>query len=331
MLTYAQSINQSLAKKMNIDKDVYIIGEDVCDPYGGAFKVTKGLSTKYPERVINTPMSEYALTGIAAGMAMRGLKPVLEIMFGDFITICADQLINHAAKFSWMYNSKVKVPMVLRTPMGGGRGYGPTHSQTIEKMFLGIPGLKIVAPSHWHNPGELLINAIDDNNPVIFIENKTLYVKSLIENDDIYVKKDSKERYNSITLSNNNFEDADVTIITYGGMLLNTLEAATKLLETEEVLSEIIVPSYINNGKIEGIEESVKKTGRVVVIEEGTMFNGWGAEISARITEQYFEYLEAPVKRVASKDIPIGNTEMLENATIPQVEDICKAIGGLLK
>jgi len=147
MITYGQSINKALDEKLKIDKKVILLGEDIKEPYGGAFKITKELSKKHPNQVINTPMSEYALTGVITGMAIRGLKPVLEIMFGDFITICADQLINHATKFNWMYNNQVRVPIVIRTPMGGRRGYGPTHSQTIEKMYLGIPGLKVIAPS----------------------------------------------------------------------------------------------------------------------------------------------------------------------------------------
>ena len=156
MTIYLNSLNQALRELLKENKGVYIIGEDIRDPYGGAFKVTKGLSLDFPDRVLNTPISEAAIVGIATGMAMRGLKPIVEIMFGDFITLAADQIVNHATKFNMMYANKVNVPLVIRTPMGGGRGYGPTHSQSLEKYFLGVPGLSVIAPSHFHNPGELL-------------------------------------------------------------------------------------------------------------------------------------------------------------------------------
>ena len=223
MITYGESIRCALDKALKSDQSVILLGEDICDPYGGAFKITRGLSTKYRDRVVNTPISEHALVGIAAGAALRGMRPILEIMFGDFLTLCADQLINHASKFSWMYNGKVFTPLVIRTPMGGRRGYGPTHSQTLEKLYFGIPGIKIIAPSHFHNVENLLIKSIQDNNPVLFIENKLLYPMKLQSLNAGYIgefatKIDHKDYY-TITLSNYDFEKADITITTYGGML----------------------------------------------------------------------------------------------------------------
>ena len=147
MLTILEILNASLHDVMTQDERVYIMGEDILDPYGGAFKVTKGLSTTFPERVITTPISEAGIVGVAAGMALRGLRPIVEIMFGDFFTLIADQLINHITKFKWMYNDQVNVPIVIRAPMGGRRGYGPTHSQSLEKLFLGIPALRVLSPS----------------------------------------------------------------------------------------------------------------------------------------------------------------------------------------
>ncbi|KAF0135270.1 MAG: hypothetical protein FD145_96 [Candidatus Saganbacteria bacterium] len=335
MITYAQSISQALDYKLKKDKNVILLGEDVCDPYGGAFKITKGLSTKYPDQVINTPMSEWALTGLAAGLAMRGIRPILEIMFGDFLTLCADQLINHATKFGWMYKGKVTVPMVIRTPMGGRRGYGPTHSQTLEKLFLGIPGLKIIAPSHFHDPGEQLIKAIEDNDPVLFIENKVLYTREIdeLENGHIfdYSARKSKDEYETIILSNNDFKEHQVTVLTYGGMLPWVTVALNELLLEDEVTSEIIVPSYINKASMPEILESVEKTGRLVIVEEGTLFNGWGAEMAAQVINDGFELLESPVKRVAAKNVPIANTKILEDAVLPQVVDIKKAVEEVLK
>lgn len=335
MQTYAQSINKALEDKLIKDKRVVLLGEDIQDPYGGAFKVTKGLSSKHSKRVINTPMSEYALTGIVAGLALRGMRPVLEIMFGDFMTICADQIINHATKFSWMYNGQVSAPMVIRTPMGGRRGYGPTHSQTLEKIFFGVPGLKIIAPSHFHDPGKLLARAIDDNGPILFIENKLLYARKLVEFKDghmlDFAAKKSSAEYETITLSNSDFESAKATILTYGGMLPFVIDAVKDTMDASGIPTEIIVPSYINDIPMTTIIESLKKTGRLVIAEEGTMNYGWGSEVSAKIAEQALDMLEAPIKRVAAKDLPIGCTKVIEDAILPQVSDIKKAIIGVLR
>lgn len=334
MITYGQSINEALDKKLEIDNKVILLGEDICDPYGGAFKITKGLSTKYPHRVINTPMSENALTGIAAGLAIRGMKPVLEIMFGDFITLCTDQIINHATKFSWMYNDQVKVPMVIRTPMGGRRGYGATHSQTLEKIYLGIPGIKIIAPSYFHNPGKQLIDAIDDNNPILFIEHKLLYSRKIGELKNGYIfdfaAKREGDKFETIIMSTTDFEEDRVSLLTYGGMLPWVVEAASEILVEEEIGSEIIVPSYINKPSIREVIESVKKTGRLVIIEEGTLSNGWGAEMAARVIAEGFKLLNAPIKRIAAKDLPIASTKVIEDKTLPQTLDIKKTIKEIL-
>src|SRR5512137_1505090 len=180
MTTVLASLNSALRQALSQDERVLLLGEDILDPYGGAFKVTRGLSTAFPGRVLTTPISEAGIVGVATGMALRGYRPVVEIMFGDFITLIADQIINHAAKFRWMYNDQVHVPLILRTPMGGRRGYGPTHSQSLEKMFMGIPGLKVVAPNTLGDPGQLLETAISDDDPVLFVEHKLLYTCGLL-------------------------------------------------------------------------------------------------------------------------------------------------------
>ena len=184
-LTLLASLNAGLHRAFQEDERVLILGEDLLDPYGGAFKVTRGLSTAYPERVLPTPISEAGFTGVAAGMALRGLRPVVEIMFGDFITLIADQVVNHLAKFRWMYNEQVRVPLVIRTPMGGRRGYGPTHSQSLEKMYLGIPGLRLLAPAALGDPGALLAETIlHTEDPVLFVENKLLYLERVFNGDE---------------------------------------------------------------------------------------------------------------------------------------------------
>ena len=179
-MRYVESLNQALHQLMKDDDLVFVLGEDILDPYGGAFKVTKGLSTAFPDRVLTTPISEGAITGFSTGLAIRGYKPILEIMFGDFITLCTDQIINGATKFKWMYGDKFTVPLVIRTPMGGRRGYGATHSQTLESLFIGVPGIKIIAPSHYHNPGDLLYQTVlNAETPTLFVENKLLYPEQL--------------------------------------------------------------------------------------------------------------------------------------------------------
>ena len=170
-MLYVQSLNQSLHKILANDKSVILMGEDLLDPYGGAFKVSKGLSTSFPAQVISTPISEAGIVGSAVGMAMRGLKPIVEIMFGDFLALASDQIVNHASKYSWMYNHKVTVPLLIRMPVGGRRGYGPTHSQSLESMFMSISGIDIIAPSLCHNPGQMLETIMGRiNKPTIFIE-----------------------------------------------------------------------------------------------------------------------------------------------------------------
>jgi len=199
MTIVLEALNAALHRAFCADERVYLLGQDILDPYGGAFKVSRGLSTAYPKRVLTTPISEAGITGVAAGMALRGLRPVVEIMFGDFTLLAADQIINHIAKFRWMYNHQVNLPLVVRTPMGGRRGYGPTHSQTLEKLFLGMPGLRTLAANTLTDPGELLRKAIlEDVGPVFFVENKLLYLKPLLDQEALkdfeleqFISKDS--------------------------------------------------------------------------------------------------------------------------------------------
>ncbi len=187
-----QSLNQALYQALQDNSQVVLLGEDILDPYGGSFKVTRGLSTAFPDRVLTTPISEAGITGMAGGMALRGMRPVVEIMFGDFATLIADQIVNHIAKFNGMYNGQVNAPVVIRTPMGARRGYGPTHSQTLEKIFLGTPGLTFLAPSHLQGSsaigaaGQLLLDAIlHQDGPTFFVENKLQYLLKLLTSEDL--------------------------------------------------------------------------------------------------------------------------------------------------
>jgi pyruvate/2-oxoglutarate/acetoin dehydrogenase E1 component len=326
------SLNAALHKMLSEDPRVVVLGEDLLDPYGGAFKVTKGLSTKFPDRVLTTPLSEAGFTALAAGMAIRGLRPVVEIMFGDFLLLAADQIINHIGKYRWMYNNLVRVPLVIRTPMGGRRGYGPTHSQTLEKHFIGAPGWNVVAPSPFHEPGTLLYRAVlEDDDPVLFIENKAMYARPVREAaaegrlGDFHTRTTSG-RYPTVTLSFDSFSRADVTVVAYGGMAELAESAAEQALMREEIFCEIVVPASLSPMNLDPILESLRRTGKLVVCEEGTQTAGWGAELIAAVTTRAFELLQAPPLRVAAKDLPIANTSTLETATLPQLEDINQAV-----
>jgi 2-oxoisovalerate dehydrogenase E1 component len=337
--TVLESINTALRTALQTDPRVYVLGEDILDPYGGAFKVTRGLSTQHPDRVLTTPISEAAIVGISSGLALRGMRPVAEVMFGDFVTLTADQLINHAAKFRWMYNDKVRVPLVLRAPMGGRRGYGPTHSQSLEKLFLGIPGLKVVAPNTLGHPGELLLAAIADDDPVLFIEHKILYARSLLQpgTGELVDWEISRwgDSYPVFTLRIPNIESANLTIATYGYNFDLALAAAHDLMYEHEIFPEIVLfsqlspfPLVSSASPLHPLFDSVSRTRRLLTVEEGTLTLGWGAEIAARSSEQVCArrgIRDVEIRRVAALDLPIANSKALEDAILPSHQSILQA------
>lgn len=328
-------INNGLLNILENEKNALIIGEDIADPYGGAFKATRGLSTKYPEKVINTPISEAAIIGIAVGMAMQGLKPVVEIMFGDFLTLGLDQILNHAAKYRWMYSDKVMVPLTIRTPMGGRRGYGPTHSQSIEKIFMGIPGLTIIAQSNLYDSGELLKRAVyNSTDPVIFIENKALYseyIYSVSEGrvDDFFIKV-SDGLYPVFHLSLDNFSPADAVIITYGGNLNIAMEASKTLFIQDEITVDIIVTSLISPVPIKDINNFIGECGIIALLEEGTGTHGWSSEIISQIATCHRKKNTHNFIKFAASDCPIPSNHLLENELMPCAQDIITEIRGII-
>jgi len=331
MPTVLESLNSALHRALAADERVLLLGEDVLDPYGGAFKVTRGLSTAFPGRVLTTPISEAGIVGVAAGMALRGYRPVVEIMFGDFITLIADQIINHAAKFRWMYNDQVHVPLILRTPMGGRRGYGPTHSQTLEKLFIGTPGLGVVAPTHLGDPGGLLEQIIlETQNPVLFVENKLLYLLQVnggIEELELQpvatqkVKTGQKERFSIPSplyrLAVKGAPAPILTLAAYGYMAELARQAMLKLAYEYEIFTELIVPTDLTNFDLP------LSTSRLLAIEEGTLALGWGAEIISRAAETLGSGL-AFSHRVAARDLPVPAAGPLEAMVLPGVEDIIR-------
>jgi pyruvate/2-oxoglutarate/acetoin dehydrogenase E1 component len=269
-------------------------------------------------------------------MALRGLFPVVEIMFGDFVTLIADQLINHVAKFRWMYNDQVRVPIVIRTPMGGRRGYGPTHSQSLEKLYLGIPGLRILAPTIFGNPGDLLIKAIlEDEDPVLFIENKLQYLNSIQNQDtlpefnitimDNLPTTDGEEVHNksteSFSLTIQGAPQSFITLVAYGHMAELARQAVKQLAYKFEIFVELIVPTQLAPFQIEAVLASVQRTGRLLVVEEGTRTMGWGAEIIARTAELLGAQLLS-AHRVAALDLPIPASGTLEASILPSVDAI---------
>lgn len=292
---------------MRSDERIHLLGEDILDPYGGAFKVEKGLSTEFPARVHTTPISEAGFTGLATGMALRGLRPIVSIMFGDFMALTFDQVLNHMVKFGTMYGREIDVPVVIRTPMGGRRGYGATHSQTIEKYFCGIPGLDVYAPSHLHDPGAILRRiATRARSPSLFVENKSLYAAPLRNGGDgarAFRAVDDE----TVVVKNFDGGSPDATIVGYGGMAAIVLPLLEELAG-EEIRVSFVVPARIAPLDMRAIVEQVRSSGLALVAEEGTAGFSWGSEVAASIAEHCHRDLKAPVRRVASKAaiIPCG-------------------------
>jgi pyruvate/2-oxoglutarate/acetoin dehydrogenase E1 component len=325
-MKYVEVLRNAIEKIMNEDDRVVFIGEDIVDPYGGAFKVSKGLSTKFPERVLSTPISEAAITGIGIGLALRGFKPLVEIMFGDFVTLAADQIINSAAKFSEMFNNKVNVPLVIRIPSGGYRGYGPTHSQSLETIFLSTPGLTIISPSLYFSPGTLLEKAFNLDKTVLFVEHKILYSQNMLNSEEAISK--TEIQICELTESCTSLvgycleEKAELVIISYGYAASLAVEAASRLLLENEILVEVNVVSILKPFLLKSLKSSINKCRRVLIVEEGHLSHGWGAEISARIGEEFFGELDAPIRRVAAKETIIPSSKLQEIKVLPSVDDI---------
>jgi acetoin:2,6-dichlorophenolindophenol oxidoreductase subunit beta len=327
-MNYLESLNTSLRGVLEASPDVVLFGEDLTDPYGGAFKVTRGLQRDFPDRVLTTPISEAALAGLANGMALRGVRPVLEIMFGDFIGLCADQIINHASKFRMMYNDRVTVPITIRTPMGGGRGYGATHSQCLEKLFFGVPELRIVAPSIFCEAGEILAGAIFDDRPVLFVEHKLLYPVELRTSSasGLWITSRSDQLgYPVAVVRNYEVGRPDVSLVAYGG-LSRLVPIVFEHLAQEEVRAVACVPSLIKPAPFEIIEEIAGESGRVVVAEENPVSWGWGAEIAARLHNSLFRKLSRPVCRIGALQTVIPAARELEQMVLPSSESIENAL-----
>lgn len=321
-ITYAEAIREALREEMKQNDKVFILGEDV-GRFGGCFGVTKGLWEEFgDERVRDTPISETAIIGSAVGAAATGMRPVAEIMFCDFMGVAMDEITNQAAKMRYMFGGKVSIPMVVRTPVGGGLCAAAQHSQSLEAWFTHLPGLKVVMPSTPYDAKGLFKASIRDDNPVIFLEHKMLYgVKGPVPEEDYIVP---------LGVADVKREGKDLTIIATSLMVHKALEAAS-LLEKEGISVEVVDPRTLYPLDEETILSSVKKTHKALVVHEAVERNGFGGEIVSIIMEKAFEYLDAPVKRVCGKNVPIPFSPPLERFVIPQVEDIVNAAKTILK
>lgn len=320
-IKYVEAIREALAEEMRLDERVFVLGEDV-GVFGGTFKATLGLIEEFgEERVMDTPISESAIIGASVGAAATGMRPVPELMFCDFVGVCMDQIMNQAAKMRYMFGGQATIPMVIRTNIGSGRSSAAQHSQSLQAMFMHIPGLKVVLPSTPYDAKGLLKTAIRDDNPVIYLEHKFLYL-----NEGEVPEGDYTVPFGVADIKR---AGKDVTIVATSMMVLKSLKAAEKLAK-EGIEVEVIDPRTLVPLDKDTILNSVAKTGRVVVVDEGCKTAGIGAEIAAMIMEEAFDFLDAPVIRLGSLDVPVPFSPPLENIVSPSEENIIKAIRSLL-
>jgi len=322
-ITYLEALNETLRQLMEQDDSIFMIGEDI-GAYGGAFGVSRGLYEHFGgDRIIDTPISEAGIAGACIGAALTGMKPIGEIQFMDFVTLSMEQLVLQAAKVRFMFGGKATVPMVLRMPGGSGTGAAGQHSESLENWFVHVPGLKVVAPGTPYDAKGLLVAAVNDPNPVIFVENKLLYKSKGHVPEELY----------EVPLSTSNVlrEGNDATIVAYSIMVPRALEAADQLAE-EGINVEIVDPRTLNPLDDQTIIDSVKKTGKALVVHEAVGTGGFGGEIVARIaSSEAFDYLDAPIKRLAGLDMPIPYNRELEYHAVPQVENIVEEARNLVQ
>ena len=330
----AEALRDAITEEMERDDSVFCIGEDIAVPggWGGAFTVTLGLEKKFPDRMIDTPIAELGFFGIAVGAAMMGMRPIADVQYGDFLFLASDQIINNASKMRYMSGGNCKVPMVMRAPIGA-TGRGSQHAQSMERYFTGVPGLKVVAVSNAYDAKGILKAAVRDDNPVMIFEHKLLYGSKGARREPGAVDAGSEIPDEDYTLPLDKAclhrEGTDVTLL--GWLLMHHLNMqAADVLAAEGISAEIIDVRSLSPVDYVTIGESIKKTGRVVIVEEGPKTGGVCAEIAAGIMEHCSEYLQAPVVRVASPNVPVPFTPVLENAYRPDVRRIIEGVKILL-
>jgi len=320
-LTIREAIREALAEELSRDPMVFLMGEDV-GRAGGVFNVTEGLQEEFGvDRVMDTPISEEGFVGMGVGAALSGMRPVVEVMFSDFLTLAMDQIVNQAAKIRYMTGGQAKVPLVIRTTMGAGRGTAAQHSQSLQAWVAHIPGLKVAMPSTPYDAKGLLKTAIRDDNPVIIFEEKMLYaLKGPVPNHEYTIP---------FGVADVKREGSDVTLVATSSMVHVAIQAA-EMLAQENISAEVVDPRTLKPLDRETIVSSVKKTSRAVVIDQGYLSYGVTAEIASIIADEAFDYLDAPVKRIGATDVPVPFAPVLELATIPTEQMVVETVKGLL-
>lgn len=321
LLSYREALNQAMREEMRRDERVFLIGEEV-GYYQGAFKVSKGFVEEFgPQRVLDTPITEAGFTGLAIGAAMAGLRPIVELMTFNFGILAMDQIVNNAAKIRYMSGGQITIPIVIRGPGSAAHQLAAQHSQSLEAWFCHVPGLKVIAPATPHDAKGLLKSAIRDQNPVIFIEAQLLYgTKGEVGEGDYTIP---------IGLAEVKRQGTDVTIVAYSKMLLLALEAADALAR-EGIQAEVVDLRTLKPLDVAAIATSVKKTGRLLIIEEGWHFAGLGAQIADSVYTKAFDYLDGPIVRVTGADVPMPYTRPLEDAAIPDRARVVVAVKQML-
>ncbi len=331
-LRCVQVLNGALHDILGQWPDVLLMGQDLDDPYGGAFKVTKGLSTSFPKQVLCTPISESAIFGVSCGLALRGFRPIVEVMFGDFLTLGMDQIVNHVSPFQDTCAHTVSMPLVVRIPMGGGRGYGPTHSKSIERILFGVPNILVVAASQYHDLSSMLKTAVTADQPVFFIENKQMYAQF---NErpvdgwlDVFQCREGVGPFPSITLSPVRFAPSIWTIATYGGCAPLAIRAARTLMLNYEIPCEVVIVGSLQPLDGAAVKESIDRTGGLITLEEGVPIAGFGAELVSVLTRSVWGRLREAPRRIGGLPVSIPAAPSLEQYVLPSWTDVMDAALG---
>lgn len=329
-LRCVQVLNNALHDILGDRPEVILIGEDLDDPYGGAFKVSRGLSTSFPDQVLCTPISESAIFGMACGLSLRGFRPMVEVMFGDFLTLGLDQIINHISPFQDTCKNSIDMPMVVRIPMGGGRGYGPTHSKSLETLLLGVPNIVVAVTSQYHNLSAMLKAAVISDQPVIFIENKQMYAQFNERPIDgwlgMFQCREGQELFPSITLSPIRFAPSAWTIATYGGSAPLAIKAARYLMLEHEIACEIVIVGSLQPLDCTAVKESLNRTGALITLEEGIPVAGFGAELISKLLPSVWGALREAPRRIGALPVSIPAAPSLEQHVLPSWGDVVDAV-----
>ncbi len=325
----ADNLNEALHALFAADPHLFLLGEDVVDPYGGAFKITKGLSGAHPDRVLATPLSEGGIVGVAGGLALAGDTAIAEMMFSDFATLCFDQLVNFASKSVSMYGRRIPMRLVVRCPVGGNRGYGPTHSQSPQKHFIGVPNLALFELSPFHDNHAVLARMIERAEPCVFFEEKSLYPQRMFTGgvvDDLFTFAPLAGPGDWARISVGGEEDYDCLLIAPGGLARRCLGAMRELLMEDEISCQLLVPSQLYPFEAGPVVEEFAAGARIVVVEEGVAGGTWGTEVAAHLHDRLWSQLREPVRLVCSRDSVIPAAPHLEREVLVQQDTIRDAV-----